>query len=196
MNQSSQGLVRSSSAAIGRRAMELFRDAAPKILFFFVAFMLLFLLFKLFVTQYSIEFSVFTEAAVAALVLGKLIPLLDWMQSGYRFERHRRIVVIVGKTLIYALAVILLGIGDRIVKACLKQGSWRGGISALKADANLDRFLGLVLLITLVVGAYLTLQEINRALGKQVLFRLLFERPVDTKGSSAARSRELSRPHN
>jgi len=52
------------------------------------------MLFKLFVSQYSIEFSAFSKAAVAALVLGKVIPLLDWAQSGYRFSTHCRAVVI------------------------------------------------------------------------------------------------------
>ena len=191
MKQLSQAVV-SAAAATGRRATGLFLETAPTIAFFFAAFMAIFLLFKLFVAQYSIEFSAFTKAAVAALVLGKLIFLLDRAQSGYRFETHRRIMVIVGKTLVYALAVILLGIGDRIVKACLREGSWRGGIDALEAGANLDRFLGLVLLITLIVGMYLTIQEINRGLGKGVLCKLLFERPVDNKASSVPKNRGFS----
>ena len=191
MKQLSQAVV-SAAAATGRRATGLFLETAPTILFFFAAFMAIFLLFKLFVAQYSIEFSAFTKAAVAALVLGKLIFLLDRAQSGYRFETHRRIMVIVGKTLVYALAVILLGIGDRILKACLREGSWRGGIDALEAGANLDRFLGLVLLITLIVGMYLTIQEINRGLGKGVLCKLLFERPVDNKASSVPKNRGFS----
>lgn len=191
MKQLSQAVV-SAAAATGRRATGLFLETAPTIAFFFAAFMAIFLLFKLFVAQYSIEFSAFTKAAVAALVLGKLIFLLDRAQSGYRFETHRRIMVIVGKTLVYALAVILLGIGDRILKACLKEGSWRGGIDALEAGANLDRFLGLVLLITLIVGMYLTIQEINRGLGKGVLCKLLFERPVDNKASSVPKNRGFS----
>src|ERR1700747_2609226 len=69
---------------------------------------LIFLLFKLFVAQYSIQFSAFTKAAVAALILGKVVPLLDCAQSGYRFKNHRRIVVVATKTLIYALVVIVL----------------------------------------------------------------------------------------
>jgi hypothetical protein len=36
---------------------------APVVLFFFVAFGLIFLLFKLFASQYSIEFSAFSKAA-------------------------------------------------------------------------------------------------------------------------------------
>src|SRR5438105_9755189 len=98
MNQSLQDHLKGAPAATGRLATELFHEMAPKVLFFFVAFMLIFLLFKLFVAQYSIEFSAFTKAAVAALIMGKLIPLLDWAQFGNRFEGHRRIVMVAAKT--------------------------------------------------------------------------------------------------
>src|SRR5438034_7420398 len=128
MNQSLQDHLRGAPAASGRLATELFREMAPKVLFFFSAFMMIFLLFKLFVAQYSIEFSAFTKAAIAALILGKVIPVLDWAQSGHRFETHRRIVVVAGKTLVYALVVIVLGIGERILKASRKEGTLRGGI--------------------------------------------------------------------
>ncbi len=160
---------------------ELIKEVAPKVLFFFCAFGLLFLLFKLFVAQYAIEFSVFAKAAAAALILGKVIPLLDWVESGYRFSNYRRIVVILVKTFTYATAVILLGIGERILEAFRKQGSFSAAISFLFANANIDHFLGLVLMISIVVGVYLTLQEIERAMGEGALFRLLFERPKPGK---------------
>lgn len=169
--------------AIGRRVIELIRELAPKVLFFFGVLLLMSLLFKLFVAQYAIEFSGFAKAAVGALILGKVIALLDWAQAGYRFEHQRRIVVIAGKTVVYASAVIVIGIGDRILKAARHAGGFRAGLDALAANANIDRFLGLVLLIGLVVGAYLTLQEINRALGEGVLFRLLFARASGEAGS-------------
>ena len=47
----------------------------------------------------------------------------------------------------------------------------------LIANVNVDRFLGLVLLISMVVFVYLLMQEIERAMGKGALFRLLFKRP-------------------
>ncbi len=160
-------------------AAELFRDLAPKVLFFFSAFGLLFLLFKLFVAQYSIEYTAFAKAAIAALILGKVVPLLDWAQSGYRFDTHRRIVVIAGKTVIYAIVVIVLGIGERMLETYREEGSLRKAVDFMIARSNGHRFLGLVLLISVVVGAYLTLQEIDRAMGEGSLYRLLFQRPVD-----------------
>ena len=183
MNPSPRDRVKAAPATAGRLVRELLRELVPKVLFFFVAFMMIFMLLKLFVAQYSIEYFAFTRAAVAALILGKVIPLLDWADSGYRFETHRRIAVIAGKTVVYALVVMALAVGEEIVKALYKEGSLRVALSSAIAHANGDRFIGLVLLISLVVGGYLTLQEIDRALGKGTLLRVLVERPADRKGA-------------
>ena len=178
-NRTFRGRLSSVSASIEGGLLGVVREMAPVVLFFFVAFLLIFVMFKLFVSQYEIEFSAFTKAAIAALILGKVVPLLDWAQSGYRFDTHRRAVVIACKTFIYGLAVIVLGIGEKIFHNVREAGSLRDGISRVVANANLDRFLGLVLLISLTVGSFLVMQEISRAMGKGALFRLFFEPPLD-----------------
>ncbi len=77
------------------------------------------------------------------------------------------------------LVVIVLGIGERIFEAYRKAGSLGGAVSRLIANANVDRFMGLVLLISLVVFTYLVMQEIEGAMGKGALFRLFFEPPLE-----------------
>jgi hypothetical protein len=163
--------------SIKRFLVGLFREMAPVVLFFFIAFLLIAVMFKLLVAEYAIEFSAFTKAAVAALILGKVVPLLDWAQSGYRFDGYRRIVVVTCKTFVYASVVIVLGIGERIFKAYREANSLGEAVTRLIANANVDRFLGLVLLISMVVFVYLLMQEIERAMGKGALLRLLFKRP-------------------
>jgi len=158
-------------------ARELARDIVPKVLFFFVAFMALFLLFKLFVEQYSIAYSAFAKAAVAALVLGKVVPILDWVGARYALGRRRRIEAIGFKTIVYALVVIALGTAERVFSASRETGAVGQGFEEVMAHADIHRFLGLVLLLSLVVGAYLTAQEIDRALGSGGLLRFLLARP-------------------
>jgi hypothetical protein len=162
---------------IKRFSAGLFHEMAPAVLFFFVAFLLMGIMFKLFASEHAIEFSAFTQAAVAALLLGKVVAFLDWAESGYRFDGYRRIVVVACKTFVYAWVVIVLGIGERIFKAYREAGSLGEAASHIIANANVDRFLGLVLLISLVVFVYLVMQEIEWAMGKGALFRLFFKRP-------------------
>lgn len=164
--------------SIKRFFVGLVREMAPIVLFFFIAFMLIGLMFKLFVSQYDIEFSAFAKAAVAALIIGKVIALIDLAESRYAADRaHRRIVVVAAKTFLYAFVVIVLGIGEKIFHAYREAGSLGEAVSSLIANANVDRFLGLVLLISVVVFVYLVMQEIEEAMGQGALFRLLFKRP-------------------
>ncbi|MGA7872255.1 MAG: hypothetical protein WCA22_15320 [Candidatus Binatus sp.] len=164
--------------SIKRFFVGLFREMAPVVLFFFIAFLLIGLMFKLFVSQYEIEFSAFAKAAVAALIIGKVVALLNWAESGHNADNtHRRIVVVACKTFLYALVVIVLGIGEKIFHAYREAGSLGEAVSNLIANANVDRFMGLVLLISLVVFVYLVMQEIERAMGEGALYRLFFKRP-------------------
>ena len=114
---------------------------------------------------------------ISVLVIGKVILLIDWAESGRDFGSHRRIVVIACQTFIYALAVFTLGIGERILEAAHKAHSLRDGFDMVLANAHFDRFIGLVILISMVVFVYLVLQEIQRAMGKGALYRLLFKLP-------------------
>jgi hypothetical protein len=165
-------------AAIARGLSGVVREMAPVVLFFFVAFLLLFLIFKFFAAKYSIEFSAVSKAALAALILGKVIPVLEWAQSRYRFNTHRRAVVVLCKTFIYALVVSVLLIAEKIFQGFRETGSVLGGIRLVIANASLDRALGIVLVFSLVVGSYLVLKEIDRAMGKGALFKLFLAPPL------------------
>lgn len=168
-------------ATARRLAVDLLRELVPTVLFFFSVFIVIFVLFKLFVAQYSIEYTAFSKAAIGALILGKVVPILDWADSGYRFESYRRITVVAGKTIVYAIVVVILGIGEQLVEAYRDQPTFHAAMQFVLAKDESQRFLGLVLLISLVVGAYLTAQELDRAFGKGALVRTLLERPAESR---------------
>jgi fumarate reductase subunit D len=180
INRTYQQRLTMGSAAVARWTTEEFLKLLPAVLFFFIALMLILVLLKLFVSQYSIEFYAFSKAAVGALIMGKVVLLMDWAESRRRASPYPRIVVIACKTFIYGLAVVTLGIGERIIHSYRRTGDFRDAASLVIANANLDRFLGCVLLISLVVSAFLTLEEIDRAMGKGALYALFFRSPAGT----------------
>ena len=63
----------------------------------------------------------------------------------------------------------------------------------MTAHANLDRSLGLVLLISLVIGIYLVFQQINRVMGKGGLLRVFFERPIGKEDNIPSLSGALAK---
>jgi hypothetical protein len=180
MSRDAESSRRSTQTMASRIAHEIVYDIVPKVIFFFVAFLIIFLLFKLFVAQYSIQYTAFTRAAVAALVLGKVVPVLDWVVSRWDFWRPRRIVWILARTLVYAFMVIALGTAERLFVAYREQRHVASAFEQVWSTADGHHFLGLVLLLSLVVGAYLTAQELDVVLGGEGGFRrVLLERVSD-----------------
>lgn len=89
--------------------------------------------------------------------------------------------------------VFLLGAGERIFEASRRAGTLRGGIDFVIAHANLHRSLGLVLLISLVTGAYLVLQQINLRDGQGGPAQGVFERAMGKEYNAASLSTALAK---
>jgi hypothetical protein len=131
---------------VGRRLTGLFWEMLPPVLFFFIALMLIFAVVKLLALQYSIRFYAFARAAIGALILGKVVLLMEMAEQKRNASRYRRAIVVAFKTVIYAIAVILFEFGERILRAWYERGSLREGIATVRASTDLDHFLGLLIL--------------------------------------------------
>jgi hypothetical protein len=66
------------------------------------------------------------------------------------------------KTVIYAMAVDLFEFGERVVRAWYERGSLREGLATVKANANLDYFLALLILAVDAIYA-ITVLDSRRA---------------------------------
>jgi hypothetical protein len=89
-----------ASTILARRLVQLGREMAPTVLFFFIALTFILVLFKLFVAQYSVEFYAFGKAALGALILGKAVLLMEWLESGRHGGNYPRALAVAGKTIL------------------------------------------------------------------------------------------------
>jgi hypothetical protein len=149
MTDKLQQRLTAAPLTVERRLAALFWEMLPPVLFFFIALMLIFAVVKLLALQYSIRFYAFARAAL----------------------------VVAFKTLIYAMAVFLFEFGERLVRAWHERGSLREGLATVKANANLDHFLALLILGCMIISMYLAMEEISHAMGEGALTRLFFKRP-------------------
>ena len=53
------------------------------------------------------------------------------------------------------------------------------GLATVEANANLDRFTALVILVCTIVAMYLAMEEISRAMGEGALTCLFFPAPEE-----------------
>ncbi|HUN58676.1 MAG TPA: hypothetical protein VMU41_11215 [Candidatus Binataceae bacterium] len=162
--------------AVARGIEGLIREMLPPVTFFFVALMLIYTALKLLALQYDVHFIAFARAAIGAVILGKIVLLMEMAQRKRKPSNYPRAIVVVYRTLIYALAVIVFEFGERFARAWYKTGSVSQGAALVKASANLDHFLALLILGCMVLAAYLATQEISQAMGEGELTRLFFKR--------------------
>jgi hypothetical protein len=162
---------------LGTRLKGLFWEMLPPVSFFFIAMMLIAIVVKLFALQYEIHFYAFARAAIGALVLGKVILLMEMAERKSDPSRYPRAVVVAFKTAIYATAVFLFEFGERLVRGWFESGSLHGGLVRVWAESNLDHFLALLILSCMIIAMYLAMEEISHAMGEGALTRLFFGRP-------------------
>src|SRR5260370_32613862 len=87
-----------------------FASLWPVFLFFLVAFLIQLLIIKLAVEQFSIPLAAFSKALVGALLAAKAVLILDETPLARKLQLYRRIIAVPGKTLLYGLGTLLLGL--------------------------------------------------------------------------------------
>jgi hypothetical protein len=108
---------------MGSRLKGLFWEMLPPVLFIFIPLMLIFVVLKLLALQYEIRFYAFARAAIGALVLGKVILLMQMAERKSAASRYPRAIVVAFKTVIYAMAVFLFEFGERVARAWYARGN-------------------------------------------------------------------------
>src|SRR6516165_9855361 len=114
---------------VGRFLEGLFWEMLPPVSFFFIAMILIFAVVKLLALQYSIRFYAFARAAIGALILGKVVLLMEIAERKGAASRHPRAIVVAFKTVIYALGVFLFEFAERLVRAWYHTGTLRMGLA-------------------------------------------------------------------
>jgi hypothetical protein len=168
------------SAAVGRFLRKELVAAWPVFLFFLTGFLLLILLVRLALGNFSIDITLkttFANAIVGALLAAKAALVLDETTLAQRLEHFRRICAIAVKTLLYGLVCLLLGYFERFLEALRKVHGFERAILYVFAHANHYRLLAWILGITIVFGLYFSFFEINERMGEGSLAKLFFGSP-------------------
>jgi hypothetical protein len=153
------------------------RELAPTVVFFLLGFGFILILIKLFVAQYSIELPVLSRAIIGALIAAKVTLVMDkvgWARS----RGYPAIVMVAGRTGLYSLAAIVLGITEDVINGLRVTGSIAGTIARFHDRFNSGRFFAVVICVAVLFACYFALREINRRLGEGALYSIFFEPPA------------------
>jgi hypothetical protein len=186
-------------AGLGKWLYREFVLAWPMFLFFLAGFLLLLLLIKLALAQFSVDIRTLSNAVVGALVAAKTVLVLDETPLARRLEQYRRIVAVAVKTLLYGVGALLLGYVERILDALHKVHNFDAAVVYTIDHASLYRLLAWALGTSLVFAVYFALFEINERMGEGALWAMFFESPAAVgdfgrhSNTSAARPSKLKR---
>jgi len=174
--------------AVGIWARKEFNALWPVFVFFLVGFLLLILLLKTALAQFSIPVTVLSNAVIGALLAAKAALVLEETPLGRSLVRYRRIVEIAAKVVFYGITCLLFLYAERVLEAQHKVHNW--GAAFPYAYEQLSRsILTWSLGISIVFALYFVFAEINDRMGQGELWRLLFE--SRTNGTDSRRPEKI-----
>lgn len=159
-----------------RKAWQIFKhelkELIPPTAFFFVAIGLLMLTKRLILKQYGIGFSDFAAVLIGALVVGKVVLIVDCFKFVNRYPGKPLIYNVLWKTAIYTAAAFIVRIAEEIIPKLLQHGSLAGTIQHLAEGIVWPHFWIIHLWLVVLLFVYCALRELIRAVGKDEVVRM------------------------
>lgn len=146
----------------------------PPTLFFFVVIGLLMLTKRLILKQYGIPFSDFVAVVVGALVVGKVVLVVDHLPFVNRFPGKPLIYNVIWKTTIYVMAAFVVRLAEHLVPLIVKYGSFGEAAARLLDEVVWPQFWIIYIWLSVLLFVYCALRELIRAIGRDQVVRLFF----------------------
>ena len=171
--------------SIGSRIVHEIREIGRNALFFFVWFLLLMVVFKLLLDQYDIHVYAISKAALAAIILGKTVVLLNnvWPTGGG--SERALIMSVVVKTLVYTGGVAGVLLLERLFESFRETGTFSAAWTEVAERGGVTHVAAVAILISLALFCYNIVHAVSNRLGEGELHRLLFSKGYEAPRHSS-----------
>lgn len=148
----------------------------PAIAFFFVAFNLIVLTDMLTTESYGIRVFSFLAATGLAVVVGKVMLLVNFLPCVNAFRNGPLICNTMWRAALYTVASLVVRYLEMLIRLGLRYGSLAAANRHIFSDMNWPRFWAVQIWLAALFLVFAALQEITRALGPGRLRALFFGR--------------------
>lgn len=145
----------------------------PTAVFFFVAFQLLALTKFLVLLQYEIPIETFLAATIGALIVAKVVVIVDLLPFFNRFSDKPLVYNITWKTTVYLIAAILVRYVEHLILFVREYGNIAEANRHLLTEVIWPHFWLVQIWLFVIFLVYCTLREFARALGRERFIALL-----------------------
>jgi hypothetical protein len=134
---------------------------------------ILFLIKQLILAEYHIEFSGISGALIGALVMSKVVMVLEYVPLGKWLQHTAAWVDVVVRTLLYSLGVLVVLLLEKAFEGRHEYGGFSASLAALFDRADLYHVWLNLIVVSGALFVYNLLSVINRHIGEGGVKRLL-----------------------
>jgi hypothetical protein len=170
--------VNTTAVSLPRRAIHAgsraVRHLLPPTLYFFVAFNLISFTTEILIHNYWFDLSSFILASTTALVVGKIVLVVDRVRVIDKFRGGPLIWPILYKSVFYSIVVLIVRFLEKVVRFAIETDGFGPVFRDTLSNFSWHRFAAVHLWIFVCFLIYVTATEFNALVGRGQLFRLFF----------------------
>jgi hypothetical protein len=150
-----------------------FLEMLPPTLFFLVVFCLIVFTHDLMYAQSDVGMLSYAAALIGALVIGKSVLVADALPVWNIFDRQSRLVLIIGRTITYAIVALLFQFLEEFIPLVSGGGSIAAGLKMLPEEIHWPRFWGIHIQLIVFLMLYNIIAVLAEEIGRERFMRLL-----------------------
>lgn len=154
--------------------MQVIRHLLPPTLYFFIAFNLIVVTTNLLTRDYWFNLGTFMLASTTALIVGKVVLVVDKVRIIDKFRGAPLAQPILYKTVFYSVVVTVVRFLERLMHFAFDPRGFDAAAEAALADFSWHRFVAVQVWIFVCFMLYVTASELNALVGDGQLRRLFF----------------------
>lgn len=154
-------------------------------LYFFFCFSVILTLKKLLLAGYQVEVDTVSTAIISALILAKIVLILDATEVGKRFDARLPLgTAALYKTMTYLLVTFLVLFLEKLFHAYREFDELSQALKAIWLNKDLNLIQVKLIAVGLTLFSYFLYTGVDHQLGKGRLRRMIMEHPADLPASS------------
>jgi hypothetical protein len=147
--------------------------------YFAIVFVLMMVMKKLYLKDYDIEFTGLSQAIIGALVMAKVIILMELISLGPWVQRQPPIVDVIIRTLLYTLGVLIVVVLEKAFEDRHKAAGYGDAISYVLSHRDIYHVWATTIGAAGSIFVYNSFSVVQRTMGKNGLAKLFFSKSLN-----------------